>query len=88
MYNKLKFLILFLLLSFTSFSQDGIPVYSDYLTDNYYLLHPSMAGASSCDKLRITGRKQWFGQDEAPELQTASLNMRVTDKSGLGVVSP
>ena len=86
MYNKLKFLILFLLLSFTSFSQDGIPVYSDYLTDNYYLLHPSMAGASSCDKLRITGRKQWFGQDEAPELQTASLNMRVTDKSGLGVI--
>jgi len=85
-YSKLKFLILFFALPFSTFSQDGIPVYSDYLTDNYYLLHPSMAGAASCDKLRITGRKQWFGQEDAPELQTASFNMRVNDKSGVGVI--
>jgi len=32
------------MLSFLGFSQEGIPIYSDYLTDNYYLLHPSMAG--------------------------------------------
>ena len=27
-------------------SQEGLPIYTDYLTDNYYLLHPSMAGGS------------------------------------------
>jgi type IX secretion system PorP/SprF family membrane protein len=84
--NKLGFLFFVLLIQFTSLAQEGIPVYSDYLTDNYYLLHPSMAGASNCDKLRITGRKQWFGQEDAPELQTASFNMRLDEKSGAGII--
>ena len=74
------------MIQFFSIAQEGIPVYSDYLTDNYYLLHPAMAGASNCDKLRITGRKQWFGQEDAPELQTASFNMRLDEKSGVGII--
>ena len=86
MRNKLRFLLFVLLNQLTSLAQEGIPVYSDYLTDNYYLLHPSMAGASNCDKLRITGRKQWFGQEDAPELQTASYNMRLDEKSGAGII--
>ena len=53
-----------------SFSQEGIAVYSDYLSDNYYLIHPSMAGAANCAKLRLTARKQWFGQSDAPQMQT------------------
>ena len=86
MYAKLKFLFLVFLISFSSNAQEGIPVYSDYLTDNYYLIHPSMAGAANCDKLRITGRKQWFGQEDAPELQTVSFNSRVGEKSGAGII--
>lgn len=86
MYTKLKFLFLVFLIQFSSNAQEGIPVYSDYLTDNYYLIHPSMAGAASCDKLRITGRKQWFGQEDAPELQTVSFNSRVGEKSGAGII--
>lgn len=69
-----------------SFSQEGVAVYSDYLSDNYYLLHPSMAGAANCAKLRITARQQWFGQDDAPALQTASFNGRVGEQSGAGVI--
>jgi len=66
-------------------SQEGLPVYSDYLTDNYYLLHPSMAGAANCSKIRITGRQQWFGDDDAPALLTASINGRVGEtQSGIG----
>ena len=49
-------------------SQEGLPIYSDYLTDNYYLLHPSMAGISNCNKLRTTARQQWFGDEDAPSL--------------------
>jgi hypothetical protein len=52
-------------------------VYSDYLSDNYYLIHPSMAGAANCAKIRLTARKRWFGQEDAPELQTLSFNGRV-----------
>ncbi len=71
-----------------SFSQEGIAVYSDYLSDNYYLIHPSMAGASSCSKIRLTARKQWFGSSDAPALQTLSYNGSIGEsgKSGIGAI--
>jgi type IX secretion system PorP/SprF family membrane protein len=67
-------------------SQETLPVYSDYLSDNYYLLHPSMAGASTCTKLRLTSRSQWAGQSDAPALQTASLNGRLGAQEGAGII--
>ena len=68
-------------------SQEGLPIYSDYLTDNYYLLHPSMAGVANCNKVRITSRKQWLDQSESPNLQTISYNGRIGDsKSGIGAI--
>lgn len=86
MYHKIKFLIAFCLVSLYSFSQEGIAVYSDYLSDNYYLIHPSMAGAANCDKIRLTARKQWFDQADAPSLQTLSFNGRLGERSGGGII--
>jgi type IX secretion system PorP/SprF family membrane protein len=86
MYIRIKIVLLFLLATSYSFSQEGIAVYSDYLSDNYYLIHPSMAGAANCAKIRLTGRKQWFSQDEAPELQTLSFNGRIGEKAGAGII--
>lgn len=62
-------------------SQEGLPLYTDYLTDNYYLIHPSMAGAANCAKIRLTGRQQWFDQDNAPRLLTISGNSRIGESS-------
>tara|TARA_B110001450_G_scaffold130867_1_gene123068 strand:+ start:1240 stop:2256 length:1017 start_codon:yes stop_codon:yes gene_type:complete len=62
-------------------AQEGIPTYSDYLTDNLYLIHPSMAGASNCSKVRLTGRQQWFGEKDAPSLMTASFNTRFDENA-------
>jgi type IX secretion system PorP/SprF family membrane protein len=86
MYQKLKIVIVLFFLGQNSFSQEGIPVYSDYLSDNYYLLHPSMAGAANCDKIRLTARKQWFDLTDAPALQTLSYNGRLGEKSGVGII--
>ncbi|HEY0046818.1 MAG TPA: type IX secretion system membrane protein PorP/SprF [Flavobacterium sp.] len=83
---KKRYLALLLLITQLSHSQEGIAIYSDYLTDNYYLIHPSMAGAANCAKLRLTGRQQWFGQDEAPSLQTLSFNGRLGERSGAGII--
>ena len=83
---KKVYLVLLLFLSQVSFSQEGIAVYSDYLSDNLYLIHPSMAGAANCAKIRLTGRQQWFGNTNAPALQTASFNGRIGDQSGAGIV--
>jgi hypothetical protein len=73
-------LLLFLCLPFYGLmAQEGLPIYSDYLTDNYYLIHPSMAGVANCNKARLTVRQQWMGQENAPSLQTFSMNGRVGD---------
>lgn len=74
--KKLSSLLVVLFLAQFSKAQEGLPIYSDYLTDNYYLIHPSMAGAANCNKVRLTGRQQWLGQSNAPSLQTLSMNGR------------
>ena len=87
--NLKKYCLLFVIAVFSqfTFSQEGLPVYSDYLTDNYYLIHPSMAGVANCSKVRLTGRQQWFGQEGAPNLQTLSVNGRIGDSpSGIGAI--
>lgn len=80
------YIILLLLLSQTVFSQDGIPVYLDYLSDNLYLLHPSMAGAASHNQIRLTARSQWGGVEDAPRLQTLNFNTRIGEQSGVGAI--
>ena len=86
MFLKFRFLLLSFFVYQYSFSQEGIAVYSDYLSDNYYLIHPSMAGAANCAKVRLTARKQWFDQSDAPQMQTLSFNGRVGEKSGAGII--
>ena len=78
--------IIALLFAGVMYAQEGIPVYSDYLADNLYLIHPSMAGAANSNQIRLTARQQWFDQNEAPNLQTLSFNGRIADQSGLGVI--
>lgn len=77
MFKKYWLIALITLTTSFGFAQEGVPVYSDYLTDNYYLIHPSMAGVANCAKIRLTARNQWFGVDNAPNLQTVSANGRV-----------
>lgn len=78
------------ILSLTSSSvgaQEGIPVYFDYLSDNYYLVHPSMAGIGQGGKIRLTARKQWFSVDEAPNMQTLNVHYRIPEtRSGIGAI--
>jgi type IX secretion system PorP/SprF family membrane protein len=85
---KKIFLIFAFALSQMTFSQEGVAVYSDYLSDNYYLIHPSMAGAANCGKIRLTGRQQWLGQEDAPALQTISFNTALDEDgtSGVGMI--
>ena len=85
---KNSLLIAFILaFSLLSKAQEGLPIYSDYLTDNYYLIHPSMAGVANCAKIRLTARQNWFGQDDAPRLLTLSANGRIGEsQSGIGAI--
>jgi len=86
MYFKIRLSVLLFYIFLPVHSQSGIPIYADYLSDNYYLIHPSMAGAANCTKLRITSRKQWLGQDDSPSLETLSLNGKISEKSAAGII--
>lgn len=84
-FNKIIFVLIVLVcFSWAKAQERGLPIYKDYLTDNWYLIHPSMAGASSYDKIRATARQSWFDVDDAPNLQTISANFRASENVGLG----
>lgn len=87
MKNLLFFYFSMLFFGSSLMAQEGIPVYFDYLSDNYYLVHPSMAGIGEGGKIRLTARKQWFSVDEAPNLQTLSVHYRIPQtSSGIGAI--
>lgn len=87
MKNRLLLLLCSLLFGLTGKAQEGIPVYFDYLADNYYLVYPSMAGISEGGKIRATARMQWFSVEDAPNLQTLNANFRLGESnSGVGAI--
>lgn len=86
MRNHIVYLNLTLLFfSNVLFAQYRMPLYTDYLTDNYYAVHPAMAGAHYEGlKLRTSFRTQWLDVANAPSLQSVNAHARVGDKSGVG----
>ena len=76
---------LLLLTSFLIKAQETLPVYSDYLSDNVFLVHPSAAGIGNCSKIRFTARNQWSGTEDAPALQTLTGHTRIGENIGLGL---
>ena len=68
-------------------AQETFPIYSDYLSDNVYLVHPAAAGIGNCGKIRFTYRQQWVGVEDAPALQTLSFHTRLTEKMAVGAIA-
>jgi len=66
-------------------AQGTLPIYSDYLSDNVYLIHPAAAGVGDCAKARFTARQQWAGIPNAPELQTLSVHTKFSENSNTGL---
>ena len=83
---KSLILLIVFFLSFEGESQETLPIYSDYLSDNVYLVHPSAAGIGNTGKLRFTARQQWAGVKDAPTLQTISYHNRFIEKAALGFI--
>jgi len=84
MRSLLAFILVILISQAEIKAQEGIPVYFDYLADNYYLVYPSMAGIAEGGKVRLTARRNWFDVENAPNLQTVNANFRVGENSGVG----
>lgn len=76
-----------LLLTVTaSYSQElNVPVATQYLADNPYVISPSFAGIGDNFRINFNGYQQWVGVPDAPKSQAMYADFRVLDQSGVGL---
>jgi type IX secretion system PorP/SprF family membrane protein len=81
--------ILFSLLLLTvanGYSQElNVPVATQYLADNPYVISPTFAGIGDNFRINLNGYQQWVGVQDAPRSQALYADVRVLDQSGVGL---
>jgi type IX secretion system PorP/SprF family membrane protein len=83
---KKLFLSLVLMAVTTSYSQElNLPVFTQYLADNPFVLSPAYAGIGDNLRIRVNGLTQWVGIKDAPENQSLYADFRILDRSGVGI---
>lgn len=63
----------------------NLPVFTQYLADNDFVISPTYAGIGDNFRLRANGLTQWVGIKGAPDNQSLYADFRVSDRSGVGV---
>ncbi|MBA0882189.1 PorP/SprF family type IX secretion system membrane protein [Flavobacterium undicola] len=78
---------LFILLTVTSgYSQElNLPVFTQYLADNHFVVAPTFAGIGDNLKIRANGLTQWVGIKDAPDNQSVYADFRIASQSGIGI---
>ena len=85
--NKYLSIIIGLLATGQMIGQEfSLPIQNQYLADNPYLISSSYAGIGDCWQARVDGFEQWIGLEEAPSIQTVSIDGRISDRSGVGAI--
>ncbi|MEQ8421386.1 MAG: type IX secretion system membrane protein PorP/SprF [Arenibacter algicola] len=87
-YRKGKNLLVFfvILCTFNLKGQElNSPQLSQYLADNPFVLSPTYAGIGDHVKIRLNGLAQWVGIKDAPRTQSLAADMRLGEKSGIGL---
>ncbi|MES2240766.1 MAG: type IX secretion system membrane protein PorP/SprF [Bacteroidota bacterium] len=82
-----KIIAFFILLTVTpGYSQElNLPVFTQYLADNHFVISPTFAGIGDNLKIRANGLAQWVGIKDAPENQSVYADFRIADRTGVGV---
>lgn len=80
-------LISFLFLAVTSgYGQElNIPVFTQYLADNPFVISPTYAGIGDNLRIRANGLTQWVGIKDAPDNQSVYGDFRIANQSGVGI---
>lgn len=82
-----KLIVSLVFMAVTSgYSQElNLPVFTQYLADNPFVLSPAYAGIGDNLRIRINGLTQWVGIKDAPDNQSAYADFRILDRSGVGI---
>lgn len=77
---------LLLIISAYSYGQElNLPVFTQQLADNDFVVSPTYAGIGDNLKIRANGLTQWVGIKGAPDNQSVYADFRIADRSGVGV---
>ncbi len=83
---KRLIIAVFILFLTKSFSQElNLPVFTQYLADNPFVVSPAFAGIGDNVRVRVNGLTQWVGIKDAPQNQSLYADMRIADRSGVGL---
>lgn len=74
------------LIAAQGYSQElNLPVFSQYLADNEFVVSPTFAGIGDNIRLRLNGLTQWVGIKDAPDNQSFYGDVRIANRSGAGI---
>lgn len=84
MKNIIIYLLLFIVTR--SYGQElNLPVFTQYLADNSFVISPTFAGIGDNFRIRANGLTQWVGIKGAPDNQALYADFRVADRTGVGL---
>ncbi|MDO5608125.1 MAG: type IX secretion system membrane protein PorP/SprF [Capnocytophaga sp.] len=84
-----KILLLFVVSCFANkvaAQEMHLPQMNQYLADNEFLISSTYAGIGDYIKLRLGGVTQWVGIKDAPDYQSFAGDVRIGERSGVGLV--
>lgn len=77
--------LLFVIIA-NSYGQElNLPVFTQYLADNNFVVSPTYAGIGDNLKIRANGLTQWVGIKNAPNNQSLYADFRIASRSGVGL---
>lgn len=69
-----------------SYGQElNLPVFTQYLADNPFVVSATYAGIGDNLRIRANGLTQWVGIKDAPDNQSVYADFRILDRSGVGI---
>lgn len=84
--KKITSSLVLLFVIFSAKAQElNLPTFTQYLADNPFVIAPTYAGIGDYVKIRANGFTQWVGVKDAPENQSLAADLRIADRSGVGL---
>lgn len=83
--KRILIFIIFILTTFSYSQELNLPVWTQYLADNDFVISPTYAGIGDNLKIRANGLTQWVGIKNAPDNQSIYADFRISNRSGVGI---
>jgi type IX secretion system PorP/SprF family membrane protein len=83
--KKITLYMLLLVMSYGYSQELNLPVFTQYLADNDFVISPTYAGIGDNLKIRANGLTQWVGIKNAPDNQSLYADLRIANRSGVGI---